>query len=336
MSSRRSYTILISFFLTLGSVFFFVALVRQLNPELNVKDQLKQIINKYEKGRGGSKISGDFERAEALWQKSVDDRQTMMAELFDRLPDRKIQDFIYPYNFWDLTRPTFYCPFDIERVGKLGDGGKWTCGMSRYEALWPGPSSEGTKENAMIAYSFGVDKDSSFEAALLERTNVEIWGFDYSVEGWASEVGSGNDRAHFAKAAIFKVSNPKSNPPMLAVRDIMKSNKHDFVDIMKMDIEGAEFEALGALMDSAEKEGLKTLPVGQLLIELHVMDSTRYDIPKTVQKMLSWFERLEKLGMRPVWNEHNWIGDVMVGHPQFIEYSFINVEHYTNVLASGT
>ena len=27
--------------------------------------------------------------------------------------------------------PAFQCPHEVERVGSLGDGGKWTCGLSR-------------------------------------------------------------------------------------------------------------------------------------------------------------------------------------------------------------
>lgn len=168
----------------------------------------------------------------------------------------------------------------------------------------------------MVVYSFGVEHDSSFEATLLQRLNVEIWGFDYSVNGWANEVPP-NSRAHFTKAAISKTTDRDQSPPKLAVWDIMAENGHKFIDVMKMDIEGAEFEALTALMDSIEEAGGKTLPVGQLLIELHLISQD--GIPNTVQDLATWFERLEHLGMRPVFNEHNWIGDVGSGRPQFIE-----------------
>ena len=41
----------------------------------------------------------------------------------------------------------------MERVGRMGDGGKWVCGMSRYEQLAP---------KKCIVYSFGVQTESSF------------------------------------------------------------------------------------------------------------------------------------------------------------------------------
>lgn len=264
----------------------------------------------------GLKVDERVALAERLWLRSLDDRSRMLSESFNKEPDRPIQDFIYPYNIWDLFRPTFFCPFDLERVGRLGDGGTWVCGMSCHEALTPGPSSVASPDKSIVAYSFGIEHDSSFEAALLARLNVEIRGFDYSVNGWAKEVPP-SSRAHFTKAAIAGTTDRVQSPPKLTVRDIMKENGHHFFDIMKMDIEGAEFEALEALMDSAEEMRQHVLPIGQLLIELHI--TTRDDCPQTVRELVKWFQRLESFGMRPVFNEHNWIGDVGSGHPQFIE-----------------
>lgn len=268
----------------------------------------------------GHRVDNNVALAEKLWLRSLDDRSRMLSESFNQKPNRRIQDFIYPYNFWDLFRPSFFCPFDLERIGRLGDGGKWVCGMSRHEALTPGPSSEARPDGSIVLYSFGIEHDSSFEAALLQRLNVEIWGFDNSVDGWAKEVPP-SSRAHFTKAAISGKTDRNQLPPKLTVRDIMAENQHKFVDIMKMDIEGAEFQALDALMDSTEEMGKHVLPVGQLLVELHL--TTRDDCPQTVRELVKWFSRLESFGMRPVFNEHNWIGDVGSGRPQFIEVRII-------------
>lgn len=42
----------------------------------------------------------------------------------------------------------------MERIGRLGDGGKWVCGMSLYEAI--------PKERPCIIYSFGVQFESTY------------------------------------------------------------------------------------------------------------------------------------------------------------------------------
>lgn len=35
--------------------------------------------------------------------------------------------------FWDYFLPSFSCPYSIQRIGSLGDGGKWVCGMELFE-----------------------------------------------------------------------------------------------------------------------------------------------------------------------------------------------------------
>jgi hypothetical protein len=49
---------------------------------------------------------------------------------------------------------------------------QYTCGLPRIR------QSKGCK---CIVYSFGIERDSSWEAEILERTKCEVFGFDYSV-----------------------------------------------------------------------------------------------------------------------------------------------------------
>ncbi|PSK51984.1 hypothetical protein B9Z65_3251 [Elsinoe australis] len=276
-----------------------------------------------------------LDHAEELWKQSVQDRKLMTAESGKReFPD----GYIYPYNLWDFTRPTFFCPYEIERVGSIGDGGKWVCGMSHYQRMAPGPSRSTNPAPEMIMYSFGVNDDSSFEARMMERTNTLIWGYDYSVNGWAGDISENQStRAKFMKAAIGKQTTTESSPPYYSVQDLMKMNGHDYVDIVKMDIEGAEFDALTSLVNHVEASWNSTeepvLPFGQLLVEIHIMTgSLPFGMPVTMHGFLDWWSALERLGLRPVFNEHNWIGDVVAKHPRYIEYTFINARHPKNKL----
>src|ERR1700748_3242391 len=45
-------------------------------------------------------------------------------------------DIHYLFNFQtgDFFPAAFNCPHEVERLGALGDGGKWTCGISRLAA----------------------------------------------------------------------------------------------------------------------------------------------------------------------------------------------------------
>ncbi|SPO06822.1 uncharacterized protein DNG_09516 [Cephalotrichum gorgonifer] len=267
--------------------------------------------------------------AEKIWGQAVKDREKMVEHVgLDRdFPD----GYNNPYNVWDFARPSFFCPHDLERVGKLGDGGKVVCGMSRYEKEAPGPSSAENPAREMVIYSLGVNRDSSFEEAMMERTNVQIWGYDFSVDSWASEVAKGpfTSRAHFTKAGIGKETDPKRDPPFYTVQDLMKANGHEYVDIIKMDIEGAEFDALTSFVEHTIKEAgdkQPVLPFGQLLLEVHFWtDKEQLHIPRKLETWMKWWSSLEELGLRPVNNEDNWIGDVAFGKARFMEYTLINV-----------
>jgi len=46
----------------------------------------------------------------------------------------------------------------MERIGRMGDGGKWVCGMSLYEEI--------PAEKPCVIYSFGVQTESSFGECL--------------------------------------------------------------------------------------------------------------------------------------------------------------------------
>jgi hypothetical protein len=77
------------------------------------------------------------------------------------------------HTIWDFFIPAYTCPWDNQRVGRFGDGGKWICGQSKYMEY---------KERPLVVYSFGVRDDSSFEEELLKDTNAEIVAVDFSVD----------------------------------------------------------------------------------------------------------------------------------------------------------
>lgn len=54
---------------------------------------------------------------------------------------------------------------------------------------------------------------------------------------------------------------------------------HTFIDILKMDIEGAEFEVLGSLIDQYRG---KPLPFGQLQLEIHLAN-------RTFPEIVNWY-----------------------------------------------
>jgi len=70
---------------------------------------------------------------------------------------------------------------------------------------------------------------------------------------------------------------------------------HSHIDILKIDIEGWEFETITTLLTPYITSG-KPLPFGQLQLEIHIWT-------KTFAEYLEWWETLEAAGLRPFWTE---------------------------------
>ena len=71
-----------------------------------------------------------------------------------------------PYSIWDFVPASYSCPYEMERIGRMGDGGKWVCGMSLYENI--------PVEKPCVIYSFGVQTESSFGKYLNLRAPFAI------------------------------------------------------------------------------------------------------------------------------------------------------------------
>ncbi|KAG8815560.1 hypothetical protein FRC17_000663 [Serendipita sp. 399] len=210
---------------------------------------------------------------------------------------------------WDFFLPSFSCPFPVTRVGTMGDGGKWVCGYERV-----------VHQRDCVIYSSGVAQESSFEKQILETSpTCQIYGYDFSVENWGPQirdVPEFKDRIHFQPWKLQPQNNPSATPPEYSLQGLMKKNGHTFVDILKLDIEGSEFDVLDSIFK--EYKG-RPLPFGQLQLEVHVGD-------KSFADFLHWWERLEEAGLRPFWTEPN-LPDVNYyrHEPTVAEWSFINI-----------
>jgi FkbM family methyltransferase len=139
-----------------------------------------------------------------------------------------------------------------------------------------------------IVYSFGVGEDASFDTGLIDKFNLTIHAFDptpKSIE-WVKKQGlSDHFVMHEYGIAAFDgdVSfNPPENPdhvshtlldkpstqdraitvPVRKLSTIMQELGHRRIDIIKMDIEGAEYQVI----DDIEHSGIRP---DQILIEFH-------------------------------------------------------------------
>lgn len=88
---------------------------------------------------------------------------------------------------------------------------------------------------------------------------------------------------------------------MYTLGSLMELNGHDFIDLLKIDIEGSEFPALRALFQQYKG---KPLPFGQLQLEIHAdRQPDVHGENKRFVEFLKWWEELEESGLRPFWTE---------------------------------
>jgi len=152
----------------------------------------------------------------------------------------------------DLFEATAHC-LEEDRLGKLGDGGKFCCGLSRLKNL-----------SNCVVYSMGSRGEMSFENDIqaLDNGNCEIHTFDTD-----PQFGSLWEGLHLRKMYYHPGFVTPTGPHSL--RGIMKSLGHDHIDILKMDIEGSEYGVLREALNPTEDPTFPPVNIGQLLVEVH-------------------------------------------------------------------
>lgn len=139
-----------------------------------------------------------------------------------------------------------------------------------------------------IVYSFGVGEDASFDIGLIERFDLTVFAFDPTPRSirWVATQGFPKSFVmHPYGIAAFDGDvkfNPPDNPefvshtvldrpstdeqaisvPVRRLSTILRELGHDRIDILKMDIEGAEYDVLDDMQDN-------DIRPNQILIEFH-------------------------------------------------------------------
>lgn len=139
-------------------------------------------------------------------------------------------------------------------------------------------------------------------------------------------------RTHFEPSGVADkdAHGPNDRHKMYTLESLLDLNRHAFVDILKIDIEGWEFQLLEAIVRPYVERG-EPLPFGQLQIEIHAFN-------KSFPEMLHWWEMLEEVGLRPFSAEPNLVfQNYNRNMPQYImEYSFLNIKGDNAFIGSNT
>lgn len=136
-----------------------------------------------------------------------------------------------------------------------------------------------------VVYSFGVGEDITFEQALIRRYGVTVHAFDPTPRSiaWINQQDARNINFHpYGLAALdgmASFSPPASEHwvshsmldskseksielPVRRLSTIMAELGHESIDLLKMDIEGAEYEVLRNILD-------EEIGIVQILVEFH-------------------------------------------------------------------
>jgi FkbM family methyltransferase len=143
-------------------------------------------------------------------------------------------------------------------------------------------------DSSAVVYSLGIGEDISFDLSLIERFGVNVEAFDptpkvrkwlasqtlppefhFHPEGIARHDGEEAfylpPREDWVSHSIIparQYANQSVRLPVLRLSTAMKRLGHSHLDILKMDIEGAEYAVIEDIVSSE-------IPINQLLVEFH-------------------------------------------------------------------
>lgn len=139
-----------------------------------------------------------------------------------------------------------------------------------------------------IIYSFGVGTDISFDLEVIKKFNAKVYAFDPTPKSvqWIKQQTLPSTfyfhpygiASYNGKVSFTLPKNPqyvsgsvndhlgsggeKIDVPVKKLDTIMQELGHQKIDILKMDIEGTEYEVIDFIIDN-------NIQVGQLLVEFH-------------------------------------------------------------------
>jgi len=187
------------------------------------------------------------------------------------------------------------------------------CRLEKFGTEYGGYWLDSSRMNrSAVVYSLGIGEDISFDLSLIERFGVEVEAFDPTpkVKKWLAEqslppqfhfhatgiTGHDGEETFYAPPRKDWVSHSlvparqygreAVHFPVMRLRTAMVPRGHRRIDVLKVDIEGAEY----AVIEEIVRE---KIPVTQLLVEFH---HRLYSVG--TGKTRTTIAQLEKYGMK--------------------------------------
>ncbi|CAI5946659.1 unnamed protein product [Closterium sp. NIES-65] len=215
---------------------------------------------------------------------------------------RRMWDFIFV--------PTYPCPRE-RRIGRAGDGGKWTCILKAFFA-----------KPKITVFSIGSHGDPSFEQAVQKIIHAKPYTFDPFLNASTLAEMQSQPFMRFRNAGLVG-SRTKANATrhfpgvtFVTLEEGMQQAGRDYIDIFKIDCEGCEYPVLDDLMERYTAR--RNPPIGQLLVEFHGAS--------TQAVMEKYFYGIQNMGFRLFHVERNAYFPNFCAEFSFIHESLLPVE----------
>lgn len=214
---------------------------------------------------------------------------------------------------YDLAEASFTCPGEVRVGGEIGDGGKFVC-FTRAGRI----RSQTDYNRSCLVYSLGSNMNFKFEQDVFKRTQCVSYTFDPTIESLKAKAYLEENRMpyiNFHSTAICADKKAKKikgkTYTCQSIASVMEEHDHHHLDLLKIDIEGSEFEVVPELLNSVVRPS-------QIFVEMH---GTNW------KKIRGFFEKLFEAGYVLFHKERNhWGCDGF----RCVEFSFASRAYLCN------
>lgn len=171
----------------------------------------------------------------------------------ESLRQSAVDDHPVPYIFWQNNwEPNFSCAFE-RRPGAPGDGAKWVCDPHRIV------------ERECLLYSFGSANNFAWEESMHALLPAcEIHTFDHTVRNGSVHTSGDYVRFHhWGVGGVDRWLSRTRNVGVFTLGTIRRMLGHEgrAVEVLKIDVEGAEYDLLMPLIQSRAFDFVRQLQV---------------------------------------------------------------------------
>ena len=251
------------------------------------------------------------------------ERDAWFESAYQHENDQLAQMSLHSFYGGIMLQPTGFCPADLiktDSVRQVFDGGKWLCGASRLSA------KANTPGETCVVYSLGCQFQTDFEMTVQRLTAgaCQVHTYDPTlkpperVQKFKQDLAKDNITLHEIAASgtsgYSQLRIGEETYPAQGIETMMKENNHNCIDVLKFDVEGAEYDIL-------ENTDWSLSCIGIILFELHGgIISYNRNQPYVIGDAVRHIRKLEKAGFVHYATEQVYVG----GNAQ-AELAFVNI-----------